>query len=66
MAARAAVTAIPAGAPIITTGLVFLSQRASIPPVRWLGLSLVLLAVLTIFLLGRAPCARSCAPRAGP
>ena len=53
LASATAVTAIPAGSPIITTALVFVSQRSSIPPVRWLGLSLVLLAVLAIFIFGR-------------
>lgn len=52
-ASATAVTAIPAGAPIITTALVVLTQRVAIPAARWLGLSLVLLAVLTIFIVGR-------------
>jgi drug/metabolite transporter (DMT)-like permease len=52
-ASATAVTAIPAGAPIITTALVFLSQRTPVTPARWLGLSLVLLAVLVVFILGR-------------
>jgi drug/metabolite transporter (DMT)-like permease len=52
-ASATAVTAIPAGAPIITTALVVLTQRVAVPPVRWLGLALVLLAVLTIFIVGR-------------
>jgi O-acetylserine/cysteine efflux transporter len=51
-ASATAVTAIPAGAPIITTALVVLTQRVAIPAVRWLGLSLVLLAVLTIVIVG--------------
>jgi drug/metabolite transporter (DMT)-like permease len=53
LASATAVTAIPAASPIITTALVFVSQRTTIPPVRWLGLSLVLLAVLAVFILGR-------------
>jgi drug/metabolite transporter (DMT)-like permease len=52
-ASATAVTAIPAGSPIITTALVVISQHVAIPASRWLGLSLVLLAVLTIFILGR-------------
>lgn len=52
-ASATAVTAIPAGSPIITTALVFLSSRSAIPASRWLGLSLVLLAVLAIFILGQ-------------
>jgi drug/metabolite transporter (DMT)-like permease len=52
-ASATAVTAIPAGAPIITTALVYLSQRTAVAPARWLGLSLVLLAVLVVFILGR-------------
>ena len=52
-ASATAVTAIPAGAPIITTGLVVLSRGASIPPSRWLGLALTLLAVMAVFILGR-------------
>lgn len=52
LASATAVTAIPAGSPIITTALVFISQRSAIPAARWLGLSLVLLAVLAIFILG--------------
>jgi len=52
-ASATAVTAIPAGAPIVTTGLVVLTQRVAVPAARWLGLALVLLAVLTIFIVGR-------------
>jgi transporter family protein len=52
-ASATATTAIPAGSPIITTALVIVSRHVAIPPWRWLGLSLALLAVLTIFLLGR-------------
>ncbi len=52
-ASATAVTAIPAGAPIITTGLVVLTQHVAIPAARWLGLALMLLAVLTIFIVGR-------------
>ncbi len=52
-ASATATTAIPAGSPIITTALVIISRQVAIPPWRWLGLSLALLAVLTIFILGR-------------
>lgn len=52
-ASATATTAIPAGSPIITTALVIVSRHVAIPPWRWLGLSLALLAVLTIFILGR-------------
>jgi drug/metabolite transporter (DMT)-like permease len=52
-ASAAAVTAIPAGSPLITTGLVVISQNVAIPATRWLGLSLVLLAVVTVFIFGR-------------
>lgn len=57
-ASATAVTAIPAAAPIITTVLVVLSRHAEVPPVRWLGLSLVLLAVLVVFIIGRRQEAR--------
>jgi transporter family protein len=53
LASATAVTAIPAGSPIVTTALVFVSQKSAIPALRWLGLSLALLAVLAIFILGR-------------
>jgi|GEM_PF-1620303 len=52
-ASATATTAIPAGSPIITTGLVVISRHVEISPWRWLGLSLALLAVLTVFILGR-------------
>jgi drug/metabolite transporter (DMT)-like permease len=52
LASATAVTAIPAGSPIITTALVALSRRVAIPPSQWLGYSLALLAVLAIFILG--------------
>ncbi len=52
-ASATAVTAIPAGSPIITTALVLVSRQTTIPPVRWIGLSLVLVAVLAVFILGR-------------
>ena len=51
-ASAMAVTAIPAGSPIVTTALVLLSRRISIPTSRWIGLSLVLLAILAVFILG--------------
>jgi drug/metabolite transporter (DMT)-like permease len=53
LASATAVTAIPAGAPLITTVLVVLSHKTAVPAARWLGLSLVLLAVLAVFILGR-------------
>ena len=52
LASATAVTAIPAGAPLITTMLVVISRRAAIPLTRWLGLALVLAAVAAIILLG--------------
>ncbi|HYW82409.1 MAG TPA: DMT family transporter [Spirochaetia bacterium] len=52
-ASATATTAIPAGSPIITTGLVVVSRHVEISPWRWLGLSLALLAVLAVFILGR-------------
>lgn len=52
-ASATAVTAIPAAAPIVTTFLVVLSRHAAVPPLRWLGLSLVLLALLVVFIVGR-------------
>lgn len=52
-ASATAVTAIPAAAPIVTTLLVVLSRHSEVSPVRWLGLSLVLLAVLVVFIIGR-------------
>ncbi len=51
-ASATAVTAIPAGAPLITTALVFFTRGAAVPPMRWLGLALVLLAVLAVVILG--------------
>ena len=61
-ASATAVTAIPAGAPIITTVLVVLTQRVAVPAVRWLGLSLALLAVLTIFICRAPPRGRGARP----
>jgi transporter family protein len=52
-ASDTAVTAIPAGSPIVTTALVLVSRQTAIPPARWIGLSLVLAAVLAVFILGR-------------
>ena len=51
-ASATAVTAIPAGSPIVTTALVALSQKVEIPATRWLGFSLALLSVLAIFIVG--------------
>ncbi len=52
-ASATAVTAIPAGSPIVTTALVVIAQHTEIPAWRLFGLLLALLAVLVIFLLGR-------------
>ncbi len=52
LASATAVTAIPAGSPVITTVLVAISRKVEIPPAQWLGYSLALLAVLAIFILG--------------
>ena len=52
-ASATAVTAIPAGSPVITTALVVTAQHAEIPPWRLLGLLLALVSVLAVFLLGR-------------
>ncbi len=60
-ASATAVTAIPAGAPIVTTAIVLVAQGGAIPPVRWLGLSLMLVAVLAVFIFGRRQEARRAA-----
>jgi drug/metabolite transporter (DMT)-like permease len=52
-ASATAVTAIPAASPIVTTALVLVSRHTSIPPARWIGLSLVLAAACVVFVLGR-------------
>ena len=52
-ASATSVTAVSAGSPIVTTALVLVSRHVSIPPVRWIGLSLVLAAVCVVFILGR-------------
>jgi len=52
-ASATAVTAIPAGSPLITTALVLVSRTADIPPSRWLGLALAFAAVFAIFILGQ-------------
>jgi drug/metabolite transporter (DMT)-like permease len=52
-ASATAVTAIPAAAPIVTTLLVVLARHVTVAPATWLGLGLMLVAVLTIFILGR-------------
>lgn len=51
-ASATAVTAIPAASPIVTTALATVSRHVAIAPARWLGLALMLLAVLTVFLFG--------------
>jgi drug/metabolite transporter (DMT)-like permease len=65
LASATAVTAIPAGAPLVTTALVVLSRRAAVPPQRWLGLALVLLGVAAVFLLGSRQERRAAARTAG-
>jgi drug/metabolite transporter (DMT)-like permease len=65
LASATAVTAIPAGAPLITTALVVISRRAAVPPLRWLGLALVLLGVAAVFLLGSRQERRAAASAAG-
>lgn len=52
-ASATAVTAIPAAAPIVTTLLVVLSRHMTIPPVRWLGFGLLLLALLVLLIVAR-------------
>lgn len=52
-ASATAVTAIPAGAPLVTTLLVLVSHGGSLPPARVAGLLLVLLALVGLFVLGR-------------
>lgn len=52
-ASATAVTAIPAASPIITTLLVVFVQHNPVTPVKWLGIGLMLVAVLVIFILGR-------------
>lgn len=52
-ASATAVTAIPAAAPIVTTLLVVLSRHAAVAPVRWLGMGLILVALLIVFIIGR-------------
>lgn len=52
-ASATAVTAIPAAAPIVTTLLVVISRHVAVPPVRWLGLGLLLLALLVLLIVAR-------------
>lgn len=52
-ASATAVIAIGAGSPIITTLLVVISRHTTLAPTTLFGLTLVLLAVLTIFTVGR-------------
>jgi len=51
-ASATAVTAIPAAAPIVTTVLVAFSREVAIAPVKWLGLALMLVALLMILVFG--------------
>lgn len=52
-ASATAVIAIGAGSPIITTLLVVISRHTPLAPTTLFGLALILLAILTIFTLGR-------------
>jgi drug/metabolite transporter (DMT)-like permease len=52
-ASATAVTAIPAGAPLVTTLLVVAARGGVLSPVRLVGLLLVLLAVVGVLILGR-------------
>jgi drug/metabolite transporter (DMT)-like permease len=52
-ASATAVTAIPAGSPLVTTLLVVVAQGGAVAPARLIGLLLVLLALVGLFLLGR-------------
>ncbi len=51
-ASATATTAIPAGAPIVTTLLTVASTGATVSTTRWLGLVLVLAALVAILVLG--------------
>jgi len=51
-ASATAVTAIPAAAPIVTTILVALSREVAIAPTKWLGLALMVVALLVILIFG--------------
>jgi drug/metabolite transporter (DMT)-like permease len=51
-ASATGVTAISAGAPIITTLLVAVTRRATVPPLQLLSMGLILTAVLTIYAVG--------------
>jgi len=62
LASATAVTAIPAGAPLITTILVVISRSTVVAPARWLGLALVLLAVTAVIVLGSRQERRARAP----
>jgi drug/metabolite transporter (DMT)-like permease len=53
-ASATGVTAVSAGAPVVTAVLVAWSRRAPFPPSQLLGIGLVLAAVLTIYLAGRS------------
>ena len=52
-ASATAVTAIPAGSPLVTTLLVMVSRGGSLSPARVLGLLLVLVSLVALFILGR-------------
>lgn len=52
-ASATAVTAIPAASPLVTTLLVLVSRHSHVEPIKWLGLSLILLGVLVVFIVGR-------------
>lgn len=52
-ASATAVTAIPAASPIVTTLIVVFARHVNVAPVTWLGLGLMLVAVLAIVIVGR-------------
>ena len=51
-ASATGVTAISAGAPIITVLLAYAGQRIAVTPLQWIGLGAALAAVLTIYTVG--------------
>jgi len=52
-ASATAVSAIPAGSPLVTTLLVVIGRGGALSPLRLLGLLLVLVALVAVFILGR-------------
>jgi drug/metabolite transporter (DMT)-like permease len=65
-ASATAVTSIPAAAPIVTTLLVVFSRNVAVSSTTWLELSLMLLAVLTIFVFGQRRELRAPRPQQSP